>query len=84
LYRYWARLDPPGCPMPSQPDRGTERSRPLEDLAERPKGRDPLKTWPRDREAETFWRLGRETETVEDSTETAEGHGYLADGRPSP
>ena len=60
LYRYWAR---PGstCPMPSQPDRETERSRPLE-------------TWPRDRVAETFgdlaerpsgqdlWRLGRETE----------------------
>ena len=44
----------------------------------------PLEAWPRDREAETCWRLGRETETVGDSTETAEVHGYVADGRPSP
>jgi len=36
--------DPPGCLMPSQPGRGTERPRLLE-------------TWPRDREAETFGDL---------------------------
>ena len=42
--------DPPGCPMPSQPGRATERPRPLEDLAERPRGRDLLETWPRDRD----------------------------------
>jgi len=59
--------DPPACPTPSQPDRETKRSRPLE-------------TWPNDREAETFgdlaerprgrdlWRLGREAETLEDLT----------------
>ena len=52
-------------------------------LAERPRGRDLLETWSRDREVETFWRLGRETKTVEDSTETAEGHGCLVCGRSS-
>ena len=45
--------DPPGCPMPSQPDRETERSRPLE-------------TWPSGRD---LWKLGREAETFGDLAE---------------
>ena len=63
---------------PSQPDRD---QRNLTNTSKKPR---PLETWPRDREAKTFGDSCREAETLEDLTETAEDHKYLADGRLAP
>ena len=61
--------DPLGCPMPNQPD-GDQGNldETLEDLADRPRGRDLGRLVPRGRDFRRLGWGGREAETLEDLT----------------